>query len=81
MSVKKLEEMFALQERLNIETNGKEWKNGVSKNGKTINWTRCIYMECCEAIDSFPWKHWRIFLLILIGKISRQKLLIYGTFL
>jgi dimeric dUTPase (all-alpha-NTP-PPase superfamily) len=59
MSAEKLDEMFALQEKLNSDTNGKEWKSGVSKNGKKINWTRCIYMECCEAIDSFAWKHWK----------------------
>ena len=48
-----------LQERLNVSTNGENWRSGVSKNGKTINWYRCIYMETAELIDSFPWKHWK----------------------
>lgn len=52
-------EMINLQERLNDETNGKEWRSGFAKNGKLINWRRCIYMECAELMDSFAWKHWK----------------------
>jgi len=51
--------MLQLQAQLNEATNGEEWTNGVTKNGKTINWNRCIYMECAEMIDSFSWKHWK----------------------
>ncbi|MBU1657963.1 dUTP diphosphatase [bacterium] len=51
--------MLQLQSQLNDATNGDVWVNGVTKNGKTINWKRCIYMECAEIIDSFSWKHWK----------------------
>lgn len=51
--------MFQLQNQLNCATNGDDWTKGVTKNGKTINWRRCIYMECAEMIDSFSWKHWK----------------------
>ncbi len=54
-----IKEMFLLQQKLNDETNGKGWENGYTKNGKIINWKRCIYMECAELIDSFNWKHWK----------------------
>ena len=56
---KKIKEMFLMQQRLNDETNGEGWENGYTKNGKIINWKRCIYMECAELIDSFAWKHWK----------------------
>ncbi len=51
--------MLQLQNGLNDATNGEEWTKGVTKNGKVINWKRCIYMECAEMIDSFTWKHWK----------------------
>ncbi len=51
--------MLQLQYQLNDATNGENWTNGVTKNGKTINWKRCVYMECAEMIDSFSWKHWK----------------------
>ena len=51
--------MLQLQNQLNDATNGDKWTSGVTKNGKTINWSRCIYMECAEMIDSFSWKHWK----------------------
>lgn len=51
--------MLQLQNRLNNATNGKNWVEGVTKNGKEINWKRCIYMEAAEMIESFPWKHWK----------------------
>ncbi|WP_236579212.1 dUTP diphosphatase [Hydrogenimonas urashimensis] len=57
--MKKLEEMFRLQQRLNDETNGVKWREGVTKHGKIINWKRCIVMETAELIDSFSWKHWK----------------------
>jgi dimeric dUTPase (all-alpha-NTP-PPase superfamily) len=52
-------QMLQLQQQLNDATNGEEWEKGVTKNGKAINWKRCIYMECAEMIDSFAWKHWK----------------------
>lgn len=51
--------MFELQQRLNDATNGEGWEKGFTKNGKSINWRRCIYMEAAEMIDSFGWKHWK----------------------
>lgn len=51
--------MLQLQNQLNDSTNGDKWTGGITKNGKTINWKRCIYMECAEMIDSFSWKHWK----------------------
>lgn len=51
--------MLQLQNQLNDATNGEDWVKGVTKNKKIINWKRCIYMECAEMIDSFPWKHWK----------------------
>jgi dimeric dUTPase (all-alpha-NTP-PPase superfamily) len=52
-------QMLQLQQQLNDATNGENWEAGVTKNGKTIDWKRCIYMECAEMIDSFAWKHWK----------------------
>jgi len=57
--LKKTEEMFALQARLNDDTNGPAWRDGVTRQQKIINWRRCIVMETAELIDSFPWKHWK----------------------
>jgi hypothetical protein len=51
--------MLQLQAQLNDATNGTNWIDGITKNGKVINWKRCIYMECAEMIDSFSWKHWK----------------------
>jgi hypothetical protein len=55
----KILEIIELQDRLNSNTNGENWRNGVTNRGKVVNWKRCIYMESCELIDSFPWKHWK----------------------
>ncbi len=52
-------EMLKLQQRLNDNTNGKDWERGITKNGKIIDWNRCIYLEVAELIDSYPWKHWK----------------------
>ncbi len=54
-----LTQMFALQQKLNDETNGVGWEHGYTKNNRMINWKRCIYMESAELIDSFSWKHWK----------------------
>lgn len=52
-------EMLKLQQELNDNTNGFGWEDGVTKNGKRIDWRRCIYLEIAELIDSYPWKHWK----------------------
>ncbi len=57
--MEKVLQMLQLQQQLNDATNGENWENGVTKNGKSIDWKRCIYMECAEMIDSFSWKHWK----------------------
>ena len=54
-----IKEMLYLQQQLNDDTNGIGWEKGSTKDGKLINWKRCIYMECAELIDSFAWKHWK----------------------
>jgi len=51
--------MLQLQQQLNDNTNGIGWENGLTKNGKPIDWNRCIYLECAELIESYPWKHWK----------------------
>jgi len=51
--------MLTLQQELNDATNGKGWEEGLTKNGKQINWRRCIYLEAAELIESYPWKHWK----------------------
>ncbi len=57
--MQKIYEMLQLQNQLNNDTNGVQWRSDWTKNGKPINWKRCIYMEVAELIDSFPWKHWK----------------------
>jgi len=52
-------QMLELQQELNDATNGLNWENGITKNGKKIDWRRCIYLEAGELIDSYPWKHWK----------------------
>lgn len=54
-----LNKQLQFQEELNIKTCGKNWKSGVTKDGKTINWRLCIVKEVDELIDSIPWKHWK----------------------
>ena len=51
--------MLQLQQELNDATNGLDWEQGITKNGKIIDWKRCTYLECAELIESYPWKHWK----------------------
>ncbi len=55
----KILQMLELQQALNDATNGLGWENGMTKNGKIIDWKRCTYLECAELIESYPWKHWK----------------------
>jgi len=55
----RLKSMIELQQELNDNTNGRGWEEGVTKNGKVIDWRRCILLESAELIDSYPWKHWK----------------------
>ena len=57
--MKKIQQMFQLQQSLNNATNGINWEQGMTKNNKKIDWRRCIYLEAAELIDSYPWKHWK----------------------
>jgi len=52
-------QMLKLQQELNDATNGLNWEKGITKNGKKIDWRRCIYLETAELIESYPWKHWK----------------------
>ncbi|HHH19691.1 MAG TPA: dUTPase [Campylobacterales bacterium] len=52
-------EMLKLQQTLNDATNGTNWEEGITKNGKRIDWRRCIYLEAAELVESYPWKHWK----------------------
>jgi len=54
-----IETMLNLQQKLNDNTNGLNWEKGVTKQGKIINWRRCIYLEAAELVESYPWKHWK----------------------
>ena len=55
----KILQMLELQQELNDATNGIDWEKGITKNGKKIDWRRCIYLEAAELIESYPWKHWK----------------------
>ncbi len=55
----KMEIMLTLQQKLNDSTNGEGWENGLTKQGKKIDWRRCIYLEAAELVESYPWKHWK----------------------
>ena len=55
----KILQMLELQQQLNDATNGLGWEDGITKNGKPIDWKRCTYLECAELIESYPWKHWK----------------------
>jgi len=55
----KILQMLNLQQELNDATNGLDWERGTTKNGKIIDWRRCIYLEAAELIESYPWKHWK----------------------
>jgi len=55
----KVLQMLKLQQKLNDETNGLNWEQGLTKNNKPIDWKRCTYLECAELIESYPWKHWK----------------------
>jgi len=55
----KILQMLELQQELNDATNGINWEDGMTKNGKKIDWRRCVYLEAAELIESYPWKHWK----------------------
>ncbi|WP_456392189.1 dUTP diphosphatase [Nitratifractor sp.] len=54
-----LETMLRLQQELNDATNGPGWEQGLTRQGKRIDWRRCIWLEAAELVESYPWKHWK----------------------
>jgi len=55
-----IKEIVEYQNSLNTKTCGEDWVKGVcSKTNRNINWYLAIHMEAAEAIDCFPWKHWK----------------------
>ena len=57
--MQKIETMLQLQQDLNDTTNGPGWEYGTTRNGKPIDWRRCIWLEAAELVESYPWKHWK----------------------
>ena len=58
--VRKINEMFKIQDALNTFLCGDEWKKGeCSKTGKKMFWSSAILAEVGELIDSFDYKHWK----------------------
>lgn len=54
----RIEAMLDNQNKLNNRTAGLEWTDGVTKDGRTIDWLRCIRGESNELRNSYPWEHW-----------------------
>jgi len=57
--MQQIETMLRLQQELNDSTNGTGWEEGFTRNGKPIDWRRCIWLEAAELVESYPWKHWK----------------------
>ncbi len=55
----KIKQMLDMQQEFNDSVSGTGWENGITKHNKVIDWKRCIYLECSELIESYPWKHWK----------------------
>ena len=55
----KILNMLKMQDGLNNSTNGDDWKQGITTEGKHINWKRYAVMETAELIESYPYKHWK----------------------
>lgn len=55
----KVKELIKLQVGFNNDTNGKVWLEGITKDGRPIDWNLCMIQEAGEAIDSLVWKHWK----------------------
>ena len=55
----KIMELSEIQNKLNTELAGENWIDGVTAEGKDIDWDACIIVECAELIESFPYKHWK----------------------
>lgn len=54
-----IENMVIAQFKLNAGIAGPRWVLGLTKDSKIINWARYCFMEGVEAIDSYPYKHWK----------------------
>jgi len=53
MSFKLFDEMFCMQERLNIQVSGQDWKE------KNCPWSTAIWVECAELLETTDWKWWK----------------------
>lgn len=57
--MKVLLEIMELQMKFNNDTNGECWIDGVTQDGREIDWFRCIRQEAAELVDCYNWKHWK----------------------
>jgi dimeric dUTPase (all-alpha-NTP-PPase superfamily) len=48
-----LEHMFQLQEQLNVQIRGENWRD------QNLPWNRAIWTECAELLESMNWKWWK----------------------
>jgi len=58
-NLEKIKTMFEYQNKFNNDTNGVEWVNGSTKEGRDIDWGLAIRMECAELLDCWNWKWWK----------------------
>lgn len=65
-----LREMFSLQNRLNIYTNGENWMLGKTNKGLPMDWMRYAAYEGVEAGESFNYKHWKDVNVIEFNKVK-----------
>jgi len=59
MNIVQIKTLLDLQDRLNNNTAGTNWKKGIASNGKKIYWDICILTECAEILESTTYKHWK----------------------
>lgn len=59
MNITQIKTLLDLQDKLNSNTAGANWKSGIASNGKKIYWDICILTECVEILESTTYKHWK----------------------
>ena len=59
MNTIQIKTLLDLQDRLNSNTAGDDWRTGLASNGKKIYWDVCILAECAEILESTTYKHWK----------------------
>jgi len=55
----KVEQLMNLQDAMNAVAAGKAWMDGVTEEGRVINWPRAINLELAELVESLNWKWWK----------------------